>query len=87
MTMTAVVQSILRNDEGENPGMKAQSVRILMQHRLSDTSRKVVSPSGHGFDDGPNGVSASTSPPVACVPTTGSLSTQASWPTPLPRAE
>jgi class I fructose-bisphosphate aldolase len=53
MTITSTVQSILRNYEGENPGVKAQLVRMLMQGRLAGTGRMVILPVDQGFEHGP----------------------------------
>src|SRR5919112_350921 len=53
MTITPTVQSILRNYEGENPGVKAQLVRMLMQGRLGGTGRMVILPVDQGFEHGP----------------------------------
>ena len=53
MTITSTVQSILRNYEGENPGVKAQLVRMLMQGRLAGTGKMVILPVDQGFEHGP----------------------------------
>ena len=53
MTITSTVQSIVRNYEGETPGVKAQLVRMLMQGRLGGTGRMVILPVDQGFEHGP----------------------------------
>ena len=53
MTITSTVQSILRNYEGDNPGVKANLVRMLMQGRLGGTGKMVILPVDQGFEHGP----------------------------------
>jgi class I fructose-bisphosphate aldolase len=53
MTITPVVQSILRNYEGEAPGVKANLVRLLMQGRLGGSGRMIILPVDQGFEHGP----------------------------------
>ncbi|TNC52787.1 class I fructose-bisphosphate aldolase [Rubellimicrobium rubrum] len=53
MTMTSTVQSILRNYEGENPGVKTNLARMLMQGRLGGTGKMVILPVDQGFEHGP----------------------------------
>ncbi|TNC73392.1 class I fructose-bisphosphate aldolase [Rubellimicrobium roseum] len=53
MTITSTVQSILRNYEGETPGVKANLARMLMQGRLAGTGRMVILPVDQGFEHGP----------------------------------
>ena len=53
MPITPTVQSILRNYEGENPGVKAQLVRMLMQGRLAGTGKMIILPVDQGFEHGP----------------------------------
>jgi class I fructose-bisphosphate aldolase len=53
MTITPTVQAILRNYEGENPGVKANLVRILMQGRLAGTGKMIILPVDQGFEHGP----------------------------------
>ncbi|NAZ35507.1 class I fructose-bisphosphate aldolase [Rubellimicrobium sp. CFH 75288] len=50
---TPAVQAILRNYEGETPGVKANLVRMLMQGRLAGTGRMVILPVDQGFEHGP----------------------------------
>ena len=53
MTITSTVQSILRNYEGENPGVKANLARLLMQGRLGGTGKMIILPVDQGFEHGP----------------------------------
>jgi class I fructose-bisphosphate aldolase len=53
MTITPTVQSILRNYEGETPGVKANLVRMLMQGRLAGTGKMIILPVDQGFEHGP----------------------------------
>ena len=53
MTITPAVQAILRNYEGEAPGVKANLARMLMQGRLGGTGRMVILPVDQGFEHGP----------------------------------
>ena len=53
MTITPTVQSILRNYEGESPGVKANLVRMLMQGRLAGTGKMIILPVDQGFEHGP----------------------------------
>ena len=53
MTITSTVQSILRNYEGEAPGVKANLVRMLMQGRLAGTGKMIILPVDQGFEHGP----------------------------------
>jgi class I fructose-bisphosphate aldolase len=53
MPITATVQSILRNYEGETPGVKANLVRMLMQGRLAGTGKMIILPVDQGFEHGP----------------------------------
>ena len=53
MTITPTVQSILRNYEGETPGVKANLVRMLMQCRLAGTGKMIILPVDQGFEHGP----------------------------------
>jgi class I fructose-bisphosphate aldolase len=53
MTITPAVQAILRNYEGEAPGVKANLVRMLMQGRLGGTGRMIILPVDQGFEHGP----------------------------------
>jgi class I fructose-bisphosphate aldolase len=53
MTITSTVQSMLRNYEGENPGVKANLARLLMQGRLGGTGKMIILPVDQGFEHGP----------------------------------
>jgi class I fructose-bisphosphate aldolase len=53
MTMTPAVKRILDHYESENPGIKAQLARMLMQGRLAGTGKLVILPVDQGFEHGP----------------------------------
>ncbi len=53
MQMTDTVKKILANYEGENPGVKANLARMLMQGRLAGTGKMVILPVDQGFEHGP----------------------------------
>src|SRR4028118_524039 len=53
MTITSTVQLMLRNYEGENPGVKANLARLLMQGRLGGTGKMIILPVDQGFEHGP----------------------------------
>ena len=53
MKITQRVKRILANYEGENPGVKANLARILMEGRLGGTGRLVILPVDQGFEHGP----------------------------------
>ncbi len=53
MKMTPRVRKILSHYESDNPGTKANLVRILMQGRLGGTGRLVILPVDQGFEHGP----------------------------------
>ena len=53
MTITPTVQSILRNYEGEAPGVKANLVRLPLQGRLGGTGKMIILPVHQGFEHGP----------------------------------
>jgi len=53
MKTTKTVQNILRNYEGETPGVKANLARILMEGRLGGTGRMIILPVDQGFEHGP----------------------------------
>ncbi|MDE2302511.1 MAG: class I fructose-bisphosphate aldolase [Sphingomonadales bacterium] len=50
---TKAVQKILANYESDNPGVKANLHRILMQGRLGGTGKLVILPVDQGFEHGP----------------------------------
>lgn len=51
--MTPIVREILANYESDNPGVKANLARILMQGRLGGTGKLVILPVDQGFEHGP----------------------------------
>jgi class I fructose-bisphosphate aldolase len=53
MRTTKIVQSILRNYEGETPGVKMNLARILMEGRLGGTGKMIILPVDQGFEHGP----------------------------------
>lgn len=53
MRTTKTVQNILRNYEGETPGVKANLARILMEGRLGGTGKLIILPVDQGFEHGP----------------------------------
>ncbi|WP_114965970.1 class I fructose-bisphosphate aldolase [Alkalilacustris brevis] len=53
MKATRTVQKILANYEGENPGVKANLCRMLMQGKLSGTGKMIILPVDQGFEHGP----------------------------------
>jgi fructose-bisphosphate aldolase, class I len=50
---TKIVQSILRNYEGETPGVKVNLARMMMEGRLGGTGKMVILPVDQGFEHGP----------------------------------
>ncbi len=53
MRSTRVVQKILANYEGENPGVKANLARMLMEGKLGGTGKMIILPVDQGFEHGP----------------------------------
>ncbi len=53
MKLTRKVQHILKQYEGENPGVKANLARILMQGKLGGTGKLIILPVDQGFEHGP----------------------------------
>jgi fructose-bisphosphate aldolase, class I len=53
MRTTKAVQSILRNYEGETPGVKVNLARMMMEGRLGGTGKMVILPVDQGFEHGP----------------------------------
>ena len=53
MKMTSKVRNILRNYEGETPGVKARLASMLMQGRLAGTGKMIILPVDQGFEHGP----------------------------------
>ncbi len=53
MRTTKTVQNILRNYEGENPGVKGNLARMLMEGKLAGTGKMIILPVDQGFEHGP----------------------------------
>ena len=53
MKTTRAVQKILSNYEGENPGVKGNLARILMEGKLGGTGKLIILPVDQGFEHGP----------------------------------
>jgi class I fructose-bisphosphate aldolase len=53
MKTSRAVQAILRNYEGETPGVKGNLARMLMEGRLGGTGKMVILPVDQGFEHGP----------------------------------
>ncbi|SFG18361.1 fructose-bisphosphate aldolase [Palleronia marisminoris] len=53
MKATRKVQQILANYEGENPGVKGNLCRMLMEGRLKGTGKMIILPVDQGFEHGP----------------------------------
>ena len=53
MRATRTVQRILANYEGENPGVKANLARMLMEGKLGGTGKMIILPVDQGFEHGP----------------------------------
>jgi fructose-bisphosphate aldolase, class I len=51
--MTPTVRAILNNYESDNPGVKGNLARILMQGKLSGTGKLLILPVDQGFEHGP----------------------------------
>jgi class I fructose-bisphosphate aldolase len=51
--MTPIVREILSKYESDNPGVKANLARILMQGKLGGTGKLVILPVDQGFEHGP----------------------------------
>ena len=51
--MTPTVKAILAHYESDNPGVKANLARILMQGKLGGTGKLVILPVDQGFEHGP----------------------------------
>lgn len=51
--MTPIVKTILSHYESDNPGVKANLARILMQGRLGGTGKLIILPVDQGFEHGP----------------------------------
>ncbi len=53
MSITNQVKAILSNYESDNPGTKANLVRMLMHGKLAGTGKMVILPVDQGFEHGP----------------------------------
>jgi len=53
MRATRVVQKILSNYKSDNPGVKANLCRMLMQGKLGGTGKMIILPVDQGFEHGP----------------------------------
>jgi fructose-bisphosphate aldolase, class I len=53
MTTTPAVKAILANYESDNPGVKGNLARILMNGRLGGTGKLIILPVDQGFEHGP----------------------------------
>ncbi len=53
MRASRTVQAILRNYEGETPGVKGNLCRMLMNGRLGGTGKMIILPVDQGFEHGP----------------------------------
>ncbi|HEX2524730.1 MAG TPA: class I fructose-bisphosphate aldolase [Geminicoccus sp.] len=53
MRVTPAVKKILANYESENPGVKANLARLMMQGRLAGTGKLVILPVDQGYEHGP----------------------------------
>src|SRR3990167_7155817 len=53
MKVTTKVKKILENYESDNPGTKANLVRMLMHGRLGGTGKMIILPVDQGFEHGP----------------------------------
>ena len=53
MRATRTVQKILANYESDNPGVKANLCRILMNGKLGGTGKMIILPVDQGFEHGP----------------------------------
>ena len=53
MKATRIVRNILANYEADNPGVKANLCRILMNGKLGGTGKMIILPVDQGFEHGP----------------------------------
>ena len=53
MRTTRIVQKILSHYEGENPGVKGNLARMLMEGKLGGTGKMIILPVDQGFEHGP----------------------------------
>jgi fructose-bisphosphate aldolase, class I len=53
MKVSRTVQKILSHYESDNPGVKGNLCRMLMQGRLGGTGKMIILPVDQGFEHGP----------------------------------
>ncbi|MGB0660668.1 MAG: class I fructose-bisphosphate aldolase [Mangrovicoccus sp.] len=53
MKTTRIVQNILKNYEGETPGVKGKLCQMLMHGKLGGTGKMIILPVDQGFEHGP----------------------------------
>jgi class I fructose-bisphosphate aldolase len=53
MKITPIIKNIIANYAGENPGVKASLVRMLMHGKLAGTGKLVILPVDQGMEHGP----------------------------------
>ncbi|WP_138465180.1 class I fructose-bisphosphate aldolase [Poseidonocella sp. HB161398] len=53
MKSTRIVQNILKNYEGETPGVKGKLCQMLMHGKLGGTGKMIILPVDQGFEHGP----------------------------------
>ncbi|WBU65079.1 class I fructose-bisphosphate aldolase [Paracoccus aerodenitrificans] len=53
MKVNNIVKKILANYEGENPGVKGNLCRMLMEGKLGGTGKMIILPVDQGFEHGP----------------------------------
>ncbi len=53
MRTSNIVRKILRNYEGETPGVKGNLARMLMEGKLGGTGKMIILPVDQGFEHGP----------------------------------
>ena len=53
MRATRIVQRILSNYEGDNPGVKGKLCSMLMNGKLGGTGKMIILPVDQGFEHGP----------------------------------
>lgn len=53
MTMTDAVRAVLRDFDGERPGVKASLARLMMHGRMAGSGKLVILPVDQGFEHGP----------------------------------
>ncbi len=64
MSLTPQVKAILANYESDNPGTKANLVRLMNTGVLAGTGKLVILPVDQGFEHGPRALLLPTLPPM-----------------------